>query len=85
MPSNAPTETSAKRDIKPFEELERDAEKLYRSQMDHERDVAERRMIDLDHIRKLLKFYKVRQDEIADALYNEQEQGNHGFDPWARR
>lgn len=71
MPSNAPSESSSKRDIKPFEELER--------------DVSERRMIDLDHIRKLLKFYKVRQDEIADALYNEQEQGNHGFDPWARR
>ncbi len=85
MPNNSPSETSSKRDVKPFEELEKDAEKLYRSQMDHERDVSERRMIDLDHIRKLLKFYKVRHDEIADALYNEENQGNFGNDPWSRR
>jgi hypothetical protein len=85
MPGNAPSESISKRDIKPFEELEKDAEKLYRSQMDHERDVAERRMIDLDHIRKLLKFYKVRHDEIADALYSEENQGNFSNDPWSRR
>lgn len=85
MPSNGISEASTKRDIKSFDELEQDAEKLYRSQMDHERDVAERRVIDLDHIRKLLKFYKVRQEEIADALFNGEEQGGFGNDPWSRR
>lgn len=85
MSSINPADKSAKRDIKPFEELEQDAEKLYRSQLDHERDVAERRMVDLDHIRKLLRFYKVRHDEIADDLFNEENQGQFGNDPWSRR
>ena len=85
MTTSTNSNSNPKRDIKSFDELEQDAEKLYRSQMDHERDVSERRMIDLDHIRKLLKFYKVRHDEIADALYNEENQGNFGNDPWSRR
>lgn len=85
MTTSANSNSSPKRDIKSFDELEQDAEKLYRSQMDHERDVAERRVIDLDHIRKLLKFYKVRQEEIADALFNGEEQGGFGNDPWSRR
>ena len=55
MPNNSPSETSSKRDVKPFEELEKDAEKLYRSQMDHERDVSERRRFELVHLRQVLK------------------------------
>jgi hypothetical protein len=54
--------------IKTFEELELDEEKLNRSIFDHQREVDARREIDLDHIRKVLKFYKVRLEEIAEHL-----------------
>jgi hypothetical protein len=38
--------------IKSFEELENDEDKLNRLIMDHQRDVDSRRDIDLDHVRR---------------------------------
>ena len=62
--------------IKTFEELELDEEKLNRSIFDHQREVDARREIDLDHIRKVLKFYKVRLEEIAEHL-DQSKQSDH--------
>jgi hypothetical protein len=82
-----PNEVMSKKDVKSFEELERDAQTLSQTILDHERDVSDRRAIDLDHVRKLLRFYKVRLDEISDSLYNEEQGGNNfgGGDYWSKR
>jgi hypothetical protein len=73
--------------IKSFEELELDGERLDQSILDHQREVEARREIDLDHIRKVLKFYKVRLEEISEHLYNEKQgQGDsNGADYWSKR
>ena len=73
--------------IKSFEELENDEDKLNRLMMDHQRDVDLRREIDLDNVRKMLKFYKVKLAEISDSLASDepgQEQAG-GSDYWSRR
>jgi hypothetical protein len=73
--------------IKSFEELENDEDKLNRLMMDHQRDVDLRREIDLDNVRKMLKFYKVKLTEISDSLASDepgQEQAG-GSDYWSRR
>jgi hypothetical protein len=73
--------------IKSFEELEIDGERLDQSIMDHQREVEARREVDLDHIRKVLKFYKVRLEEISEYLYTEKQgQGDsNSSDYWSRR
>jgi hypothetical protein len=73
--------------IKSFEELELDGEKLDQSIMDHQREVEARREVDLDHIRKVLKFYKVRLEEISEHLYNEKQaqSDSNGADYWSKR
>jgi hypothetical protein len=73
--------------IKSFEELEVDGERLDQSILDHQREVEARREIDLDHIRKVLKFYKVRLEEISEHLYTEKQgQGDSsGSDYWSKR
>ena len=73
--------------IKTFEELELDEEKLNRSISDHQREVQARREIDLDHIRKVLKFYKVRLEEISEHLDQSKLDTNQssGSDYWLRR
>jgi len=72
--------------IKSFEELEIDGERLDQSILDHQREVEARREIDLDHIRKVLKFYKVRLEEISEHLYTEKQgQGDSGSDYWSKR
>jgi hypothetical protein len=73
--------------IKSFEELENDEDNLNRLIMDHQRDVDSRRDIDLDHVRKMLKFYKVKLDEISDSLHTEGQEQNQssGSDYWSKR
>jgi hypothetical protein len=73
--------------IKSFEELELDEEKLSRSISDHQREVEARREIDLDYIRKVLKFYKVRLEEIAEHLDQSPPGANQssGSDYWSNR
>ena len=73
--------------IKSFEELELDEERLNRSISDHQREVESRREIDLDHIRKVLKFYKVRLEEIAEHLDQSPPGTNQssGSDYWSNR
>jgi hypothetical protein len=73
--------------IKTFEELELDEEQLNRSISDHQREVDARREIDLDHIRKVLKFYKVRLEEIAEHLDQSKPGDNQssGSDYWSKR
>jgi hypothetical protein len=73
--------------IKTFEELETDKEKLNQSMMEHQKELDASREIDLDRIRKLLKFYNVRLHEISDSLASD-EQGQDqagGSDYWSRR
>jgi len=73
--------------IKTFEELELDEESLNRSISDHQREVDARREIDLDYIRKLIKFYKVRLEEIAEHLDQSKPGDNQasGSDYWSKR
>jgi hypothetical protein len=72
--------------IKSFEELEIDGERLDQSILDHQREVEARREIDLGHIRKVLKFYKVRLEEISEHLHTEKQgQGDSGSDYWSKR
>jgi hypothetical protein len=73
--------------IKTFEELETDKEKLNQSMMEHQKELDASREIDLDRIRKVLKFYNVRLDEISDSLASDepgQDQAG-GSDYWSRR
>jgi hypothetical protein len=73
--------------IKSFEELENDEDKLNRLMMDHQRDVDSRREIDLDQVRKMLAFYKVKLEEISDSLYTEGQEQNQSSasDYWSKR
>jgi hypothetical protein len=73
--------------IKSFEELENDEDKLNQLMMDHQRDVDSRREIDLDQVRKMLNFYKVKLEEISDSLYTEGQEQNQssGSDYWSKR
>jgi hypothetical protein len=73
--------------IKTFEELELDEENLNRSISDHQREVDARREMDLDYIRKLIKFYKVRLEEIAEHLDQSKPGDNQasGSDYWSKR
>jgi len=73
--------------IKTFEELETDKEKLNQSMMEHQKELDASREIDLDRIRKLLKFYSVRLDEISDSLacYEQGQDQAGGSDYWSRR
>ena len=73
--------------IKSFEELELDEEILSRSISDHHRELEARREIDLDHIRKVLKLYKVKLDDIAEHLDQSPPGTNQssGSDYWSNR
>jgi hypothetical protein len=73
--------------IKSFEELENDEDKLNQLMMDHQRDVDSRREIDLDQVRKMLAFYKVKLEEISDSLYTEGQEQNQSStsDYWSKR
>jgi hypothetical protein len=55
--------------------------------MEHQKELDASREIDLDRIRKVLKFYNLRLDEISDSLASD-EQGQDqagGSDYWSRR